>query len=304
MAASAQLNPIDLVEMPINQTPMSDVAPIPDYPVEMPINHTPSSPEDISFDASSPITDDTVESEGMFTEDDIQYYEVDDLYEKTWTVTFCADDDSYQCGCKLFERIGKICSHIFFILKNNHVKLIPDTLFGGRWLKTPLMKAAHGVLSEEDRTYAFADEKKMAIKKLYSSFFELVQAVESDIEKIHAATALIDDAKKGLFSGDVVMSAFDKKKMIESYYGCEKPDEIDVHPPEYVNTKGCGSTAVARLISKKEKAIQLSKKPQRRCAKCKEMGHHDSRNCTRVKEKEKELRQSQRKEKRRRKSQS
>ncbi|XP_042059459.1 protein FAR1-RELATED SEQUENCE 5-like [Salvia splendens] len=89
---------------------------------------------------------------GMSTEDDIQYYEVDDLYEKTWTVTFCTDDDSYQCGCKLFERIGKICSHIFFILKSNHVKLIPDTLFGGRWLKTPLMKAAHGVLSEEDRT--------------------------------------------------------------------------------------------------------------------------------------------------------
>ncbi|XP_042013988.1 protein FAR1-RELATED SEQUENCE 5-like [Salvia splendens] len=241
---------------------------------------------------------------GMSTEDDIQYYEVDDLYEKTWTVTFCADDDSYQCSCKLFERIGKICSHIFFILKNNHVKLIPDTLFGGRWLKTPLMKATHGVLSKEDMTYAFADEKKMAIKKLYSSFFELVQAVESDIEKIHAATALIDDAKKGLFSGDVVMSAFDKKKMIESFYGCEKPEEVDVHPPEYVNTKGCGSTAAARLISKKEKAIQLSKKPQRRCAKCKEMGHHDSRNCTRVKEKEKELRQSQRKEKRRRKSQS
>ncbi|KAG6388842.1 hypothetical protein SASPL_150278 [Salvia splendens] len=198
MAASAQLNPIDLVEMPINQTPMSDVAPIQDYPVEMPINHTPSSPEDISFDASSPITDDIVESEGMSTEDDIQYYEVDDLYEKTWTVTFCADDDSYQCSCKLFERIGKICSHIFFILKNNHVKLIPDTLFGGRWLKTPLMKATHGVLSKEDMTYAFADEKKMAIKKLYSSFFELVQAVESDIEKIHAATALIDDAKKVL----------------------------------------------------------------------------------------------------------
>ena len=102
-----------------------------------------------------------------------------------------------------------------------------------------------------------------------------MQGVESNIDLMHAATAIIDDGKKQLLGDGVVMSAAQKKKMIESFYGCEVPSVIEVHPPQLVSTKGSGS----RLISRREKAIRMMSKPGRRCAKCGEVGHHDSRNC-------------------------
>ncbi|KAG6433458.1 hypothetical protein SASPL_105072 [Salvia splendens] len=72
-----------------------------------------------------------------------------------------------------------------------------------------------------------------------------VQGVECSIDLMHAATAIIDDGKQQLLGDGVVMSAAQKKKMIESFYGCEVPSVIEVHPPQLVSTKGSGS----RLIS-------------------------------------------------------
>ncbi|KAG6389541.1 hypothetical protein SASPL_151012 [Salvia splendens] len=75
-----------------------------------------------------------------------------------------------------------------------------------------------------------------------------------------------------------------KKKLMEEFYGVEAPQEVDVQPPEVVSTKGCGS----RLPSRVEKALKLKSKPLHQCKKCQECGHHDSRNCDKFKEKEKQ----------------
>ncbi|KAG6407378.1 hypothetical protein SASPL_130367 [Salvia splendens] len=89
------------------------------------------------------------------------------------------------------------------------------------------------------------------------------------------------------FSDDIVentvMSTSQKKKLIEDFYGAEAPQEVDVHPPEVVSTKGSGS----RVPSRVEKALKLKSKPLRQCKKCQEWGHRDSRNCDKFKEKEK-----------------
>lgn len=74
-----------------------------------------------------------------------------------------------------------------------------------------------------------------------------------------------------------------KKRLLEDFYGAPVPEKIDVLSPDIVKTKGSGS----RLISRKEKAIRLLEKPQRRCAKCKQLANHDSRNCDKVTSKKK-----------------
>ncbi|XP_047952287.1 protein FAR1-RELATED SEQUENCE 5-like [Salvia hispanica] len=76
----------------------------------------------------------------------------------------------------------------------------------------------------------------------------------------------------------------------------ERPEVVEVHPPDVVKTKGHASSSASRLISKREKAIKDATRPLRRCKACDELGHHDSRNCPMLKELEKEKEQRKKEE--------
>ncbi|KAG6402816.1 hypothetical protein SASPL_135029 [Salvia splendens] len=132
-------------------------------------------------------------------------------------------------------------------------------------------------------THVYVDEKKTAQAILLGEMLGLYQAVSVDIDQIHELTSIVREARQQIFSNVVVTSTAQKKKIMEESYGAEAPQEVDVHPPEVVSTKGCGS----RLPSRVEKALKLKSKHMRQCKKCQEWGHYDSRNCDKFKEKEK-----------------
>ncbi|XP_047978452.1 protein FAR1-RELATED SEQUENCE 9-like [Salvia hispanica] len=212
-----------------------------------------------------------------------ELYKVLDHYSNTWDVTLSVEDSLFQCGCKMFSRIGLVCCHIFHVLKNKKMRLIPENLIGGRWLKSPLVKAVHAVRFEDVATHVFVDEKKNAQAILLGEILGLYQAVSFNIDQIHELTSIVREARQQIFAGGVVTSTSQKKKLIEEFYGAEAPQEVDVQPPDVVSTKGSGS----RLPSRVEKALKIKSKPLRQCKKCQEWGHHDSRNCVKFKEKEK-----------------
>ncbi|XP_047961987.1 protein FAR1-RELATED SEQUENCE 5-like [Salvia hispanica] len=209
---------------------------------------------------------------GMSTNRENEVYNINDKDSNSWTVTYSIGDDTYLCGCKKFERLGLLCSHIFCVLKYKFVKLIPENLRGWRWLK--FVKSIHGGFCDDEEILSVVDEKKIAFKNLYALFFEIAQSIEGNIDQINAFTAIIEEGKKQLF-GSVVLSSTEKRALIENFYGSQVPNIIEVHPPNVVSTKGSGS----RRKSKKESAMKLAMKPGRKCGNCHVIGHHDSRNC-------------------------
>ncbi|XP_042041490.1 protein FAR1-RELATED SEQUENCE 5-like [Salvia splendens] len=211
-----------------------------------------------------------------------EIYKVLDHFSNTWTVTLSAQDSICVCGCKMFLRTALVCCHIFLVLKNKKYRLIPEYLIGGRWLKSSLLKAVHGVQNSDVATHVYVDEKKKAQAILLGEMLGLYQAVSVDIDKIHELTLIVREARQQIFADGVVTSTAQKKKIMEEFYGAEAPQEVEVQPPEVVSTKGSGS----RLPSRVEKALKLKNKPMRQCKKCQEWGHHDSRNCDKFKEKE------------------
>ncbi|XP_045802535.1 protein FAR1-RELATED SEQUENCE 5-like [Trifolium pratense] len=54
-----------------------------------------------------------------------------DVYERT--VVY--DGDTFQCLCRLFDSRGLPCSHIFHVMKEEHVDHIPSSLVLSRWTK-------------------------------------------------------------------------------------------------------------------------------------------------------------------------
>ncbi|XP_041995684.1 protein FAR1-RELATED SEQUENCE 5-like [Salvia splendens] len=218
---------------------------------------------------------------GVSTNIDIEVYDIKDKDSNSWTVTYSIGDDTYLCGCKKIERLGLLCSQIFYVLKHNFVKLIPEKLRGGRWLKSQFVKPIHGGFCDDQEIHLVVDKKKIAFKNLYALFIETTQTIEGNIDQINAFAAIIEEGKKQLLGEDVVLSSTQNRAMIENFYGSHVSNNIEVHPPEVVSTKGSGS----RKKSKRESAIKLAMKPGRKCGNCHEIGHHDSRNCKKVNEK-------------------
>ncbi|KAG6397528.1 hypothetical protein SASPL_143697 [Salvia splendens] len=165
----------------------------------------------------------------------------------------------------LFEKhaVDMYTDRIFQQVQDEIVEEIPDTYIGTRWLKTPLLKSVHCDPSDEASSSEVSqvDRKRVVTAKLHS---------------------------QKLF-GDIVpsVSSMDKAQRIENLYGASRPSVVNVHPPNVVSTKGSGSSSGKRIASATEKAIILQNKPKRRCAKYREMGHHDARNCGREKGKSK-----------------
>ncbi|XP_042051398.1 protein FAR1-RELATED SEQUENCE 5-like [Salvia splendens] len=136
--------------------------------------------------------------------------------------------------------------------------------------------------------FSQVDRKRVVTAKLHSLYFRLFQRAQSNHDDIVALFDGMEELSQKLF-GDTVpsVSSTDKAQRIENLYGVSRPSVVNVHPPNVVSTKGSGSRSGKRIASAIEKAIILQNKPKRRCAKCRELGHHDARNCGREKGKSK-----------------
>ncbi|XP_042059395.1 protein FAR1-RELATED SEQUENCE 5-like [Salvia splendens] len=197
---------------------------------------------------------------GLTSEGMIHFYKFGDSYRNTFVVTHDKNHDSYACECKLFGRHGFLCCHIIYLFKNNEVRVIPDKYAESRWMKTPLAKVVHGHMADSLENTYVVDEKMNYLMKPPLCF-----------------TVALEDGRRILWNGETQV--------------------VEVHALDVVQTKGSCSTKDKRIISKRKKAKNEFNCPVRRCGKFQELGHHDSRNCNRVKEKELEKEKGKGKEK-------
>ncbi|XP_042016182.1 protein FAR1-RELATED SEQUENCE 5-like [Salvia splendens] len=206
-----------------------------------------------------------------------EIYVVNDKFSKNWTVTYSTSFDSYGCSCKMFGRIGLVCSHNFWVLRNKKMKLIPNELHGGRWLKSKFVKAVHCGFDDDIETFIVVDETKQEYRDMHGDFYDIARLIEGDGDKIRAFRQIMAEGRKEVLGEGNVLSISEKRLMIENFYGSHVPSQIDVHPPDVVKTKGCG-----RRLSRLEKEMREMSKPGRKCGKCGEVGRHDSRNCDKI----------------------
>ncbi|XP_047978394.1 uncharacterized protein LOC125220280 [Salvia hispanica] len=157
-----------------------------------------------------------------------------------------------------------------------------------RWMKTPLAKAVHGIFDVTVETMSTVDDRQTVTNQGISLFYGFVRRFDSDIEVLRAFVSGLEELGNSLQAGTPPSSTFEKRRMIEEFYGMPRPEVVEVHPPDVVKTKGHASSSASRLVSKREKAIKEAARPLRRCKACDELGHHDSRNCPMLKELEKE----------------
>ncbi|XP_057808433.1 uncharacterized protein LOC131022908 [Salvia miltiorrhiza] len=149
---------------------------------------------------------------------------------------------------------------------NLNIKSIPDKYIASHWRKFVDIKKTDSiggsvVVVDNDiisRPYAKANGCIALVHGDSVRMKELLQA----FEVLHDSFIVSTGSKSN-------------SEMFDEFYGCPVPEEIDICSPDVVKTKGSGR----RIKSSKEKAISKAEKPKRRCSKCKQMRHHDARNC-------------------------
>ncbi|XP_045825377.1 protein FAR1-RELATED SEQUENCE 5-like [Trifolium pratense] len=66
---------------------------------------------------------------------DTKFYTLTKYCRDAYERTVVYDGDTFQCSCRLFDSRGLPCSHIFHVMKEEHVDHIPSTLVLSRWTK-------------------------------------------------------------------------------------------------------------------------------------------------------------------------
>ncbi|XP_041999898.1 protein FAR-RED IMPAIRED RESPONSE 1-like [Salvia splendens] len=195
----------------------------------------------------------------MSTLENIEVFKVSDARKKTFTVTHEKETESFDCECKLFERYGYLCSHLFFVLRNKDVNNIPEKYVDNRWLKSDLLKAVHGLTSDESALGKGSneDDKLQIGNRCHGRYFGLYQRAFKNKNHLIALDNLLAGIAPQIFTDDTTgSSSVDKNDSIMNIYGIAVPEDITAHAPDVVSTKGGASDKKSRIKSSIEKAIE------------------------------------------------
>ncbi|XP_042019027.1 protein FAR1-RELATED SEQUENCE 5-like [Salvia splendens] len=123
---------------------------------------------------------------GFSSRETVDTYKLGDSKRNAYVVRHEKTDDTYSCECKLFGRHGYLCSHIFFLFRNNEVKKIHDKYYESRWMKTPLAKVVHGEFHDLMPTHSSGEDRQTVSKQAISMFYGFLRSFETDIEVLRA----------------------------------------------------------------------------------------------------------------------
>ncbi|XP_074297181.1 protein FAR1-RELATED SEQUENCE 7-like [Silene latifolia] len=205
---------------------------------------------------------------------------IDQVRNKTYKVGFKKDDVSVVCTCKKFERHGILCQHALCVFKDRGIQKVPSDYLLSRWSKLAncqLIVDPNGQLLVDCTSM---DVQKNKVGELWSELFTCVALVEQSSGHCDELLRILREFKERVKnapdeSGNTgIAKVKDKNAEIGMLLGTSIRSEIKVLPPRQCKNKGSGK----RLISQRERAGELNKKPLRKCRACGEMTNHDSRN--------------------------
>ncbi|CAH9117585.1 unnamed protein product [Cuscuta europaea] len=85
-----------------------------------------------------------------------------------FTVVHNTSDGTTLCSCKHFERLGILCHHIFYVLKDKKVKAIPDRYVLRQWCKDSIIKPVNAFEDGVFQQCVESEEQTLTMKTLWS----------------------------------------------------------------------------------------------------------------------------------------
>nr|XP_017250802.1 PREDICTED: protein FAR1-RELATED SEQUENCE 5-like [Daucus carota subsp. sativus] len=187
-----------------------------------------------------------------------------------------------ECSCKLFTRVGYLCSHAFFCLGISGIHIIPRQYVMNRWLKKAVERFSTLELGEISDPLSGEESRRKKLQECWFIFQSCVSEASSDqgqINSLYDSLKVISEQMKiSKKSAGYRLTA----DMVENLIGSKIVEDITVLPPNQSNNKGCRK----RMVNPAEKSLGGKKRTMRQCQFCNTQAYHDSRNCPEKKKKE------------------
>ncbi|CAA0815039.1 Protein FAR1-RELATED SEQUENCE 1 [Striga hermonthica] len=211
-----------------------------------------------------------------FSDDDGQMkFEIRDADGKIFTVLYNASLKSATCSCKHFEMYGWPCRHIFVVLKDVNVEVIPSAHIISRWTKLAILNPIFCIVDGITEQCVQIDDRKFMENKLWSDIHICMGLVEPSMDRLVKFSRLMVNHKNKLMTEHEDVPTGTKERRFETFVSTSIPPEVNIHPPAKSKNKGSGK----RMKSGKEEAIEKSIKKRRICKTCGERAGHNARTC-------------------------
>ncbi|KAD6796022.1 hypothetical protein E3N88_06918 [Mikania micrantha] len=192
-----------------------------------------------------------------------------------FTVSAHMHDNSVECTCVGFSRIGYLCRHIFCVVRVMKIKEIPDRYVAKCWRRHILPCHVYSISNR----LATDDSKESILKnQAMDCVSDCVDKLIGSFQSLSAFVDKMKDMKKSVFDENPGVSNSRKRAVeIEELLGNVDDTTVIFTPPQGIRNEGCGTNR--RLVGKGERAIEKSKKTPKLCRSCNQLTFHDSRNC-------------------------
>ncbi|XP_074305601.1 protein FAR-RED IMPAIRED RESPONSE 1-like [Silene latifolia] len=205
---------------------------------------------------------------------------------KDYKVGYKTAEVKLVCNCKKFERHGILCRHILCVLKDYGFEKIPSEYLLNRWSKLATCQPIFNFDGQLLADCRSVDAQKNKLTELWSEMFTCVSLVEQSPINCDELLTILRGFKERVLAettssvaddggNSSIGKKRDKNTEIGMLLGTSVPSEITILPPRQCKNKGSGK----RMISQRERAGEVNKKPLRRCKAFGQMANHDSRNC-------------------------
>ncbi|CAO2822717.1 unnamed protein product [Amaranthus hypochondriacus] len=177
------------------------------------------------------------------------------------------DELKVDCDCKLYKRIGILCSHAICVMSARQITQIPKQYILDRWTKIALKKPIfdlHGNVIEESKN---CDNMGKLLGQVWCEIFScvgLAQRSESDLQSL---LQNLKEISRKLEESDDVRVEITKEQQIELLVGPGSSSTMEIQNPIQSKNKGKRQ----RIIGEKELNIEQSKKPKRKCKTCEKL---------------------------------
>ncbi|XP_074277302.1 uncharacterized protein LOC141600944 [Silene latifolia] len=149
--------------------------------------------------------------------------------------------------------------HVIWIYSSNGVKIIPEQCVVKRWCKDARLSKMFDCNGEASEDVDIIDGKQLRCRNVVGDSSRtvglLMGKLKNDVENF---SSLIRQFKEKL---SPLGSPLNKRQQLEKILGCSPSEEITILPPKKSKNKGSGK----RMLSMKEKAVALARKPKRMC---------------------------------------
>ncbi|KAL9658912.1 hypothetical protein QQ045_015574 [Rhodiola kirilowii] len=170
--------------------------------------------------------------------------------------------DSLVCTCKLFERVGYQCSHVFAVLKSACVEKIPKRYVLNRWTRDAIQTVSQSLDPILLEHCQIIQQARMIDQDLWMYFNTCLSIADIDNEKREYIRCKLKEMRLHLEQLSIGHRVPSKSDIISDLIGASKPIERTLNCPALVHTKGFGKRLLSNFdvsVKKRQRALRMCK---------------------------------------------